>query len=127
MIPQNQPELIFPYSFLTENQAFKTKFETVVLESVDESLSTFGSTASQAVYSVLEYIYDFKKNEIPFKIEAFIETIEEIFGSGAKLIEIGIIKALHTKVRDFRYIPGKEELDFVEFLAELQLFLNAQT
>jgi hypothetical protein len=126
MIPQNQSELILPYSFLTESQVFKTKFEMVVLDAIDESLSTFGITANQAIYSFLEHIYGFKKNEIPFKIEAFIEAIEEIFGSGAKLIEIGVMKALHTKVSDFRYVPKKDEIEFVDFLSELQFFLNAK-
>jgi len=115
-----------PCSFLVQNEPFKTDFETAVTEAIDDILSSFGNMVKQAIYRQLENRYGIKKEEIPFKIEDFADAIEQTFGSVAKLIEIKIIERLHAKYRDFFYVPNKEELDFVEFVSNLQHYLESQ-
>jgi len=101
----------------------KTSFEATLIEAVDESFSSFGHSYKQAIYFQLENTFNITKQEIPFKIEEFANSIEQIFGIGARLIELKIIEALHEKIRDFTYFPEKEELVFTEYIASLRFFL----
>jgi hypothetical protein len=95
-------------------------FEAVVAQAVDDFLSSLGESAKQAVYSHLKNAHGISKEDIPYKIEAFASAIEETFGSVAKLIEIKIIENLHSQYRDFQYAPRNGELDFVEYVTDLQ-------
>lgn len=76
---------------------FKSDFDMLLLESVDEVLSTVGDELSQAVYFNLERL-NIRKKEIPNKIEVFAKTIEKIMGSGAVGLEICIAKQLYDKI-----------------------------
>jgi hypothetical protein len=108
------------------NEFHETKFEKAVTEAVDESLSALGDRNKQTIYRHLENRYDIRKEEIPRKIAGFAYAIEETFGSVAKLIEVKIIKNLHSKSRDFHYVTNKEELKFIEFINSLQNYLDSQ-
>ena len=66
----------------------ETSFETTIIEAVDESFSSFGHSCKQAIYFQLENTFNITKQEIPFKIEEFANSIEQIFGIGARLIEV---------------------------------------
>ena len=121
---QQLTDLSVSYSFLVQDEPLKTKFETALTEAIDDVLSAFGNTNKQVVYRHLESRYGLKKEEIPFKIEDFANAFEQIFGSVAKLIEIKILERLHAKYRDFSYVPKKGELNFVEFVYNLQLHLE---
>ena len=101
----------------------ETSFEATLIEAVDESFSSFGHSCKQAIYFQLENTFNITKQEIPFKIEDFANSIEQIFGIGAKLIEMKIIEVLHEKIRDFTYFPEKKDLVFTEYIASLRLFL----
>ncbi len=115
-----------PCSFLVQNELLKTDFEMGVTEAIDEIFLSFGNVVKPAIYRHLENSYGIKKEEIPFKIEDFANALEQTFGSVAKLIEIKIIERLHAKHKDFFYIPKKEELNFVEFVSNLQNYLESQ-
>ena len=117
----------FSYSFLVLNEPPKTKFETAVTEAVEDVLSAFGNSNKQAIYSLLERRFGINKEEIPFKIADFAGAIGQTFGSVAEIIEIKIIKSLHAKCRDFTYVPKNDELDFVEFVYNLQNHLQLET
>ena len=114
------------YSFLIQSEPLKTKFETVVTETIDDILSAFGNKNKQAIYRHLENNYDVKKEAIPLKIEDFTRALEQTFGSVGKLIEIKIIESLHEKCRDFSYVPKKGELNFVDFVQSLQNHLQLE-
>ena len=113
-------------SFLVQNVPLKTKFEAAVTEAMDDILSAFGNNNKQAIYRYLENRYGMKKEEIPFKIEDFASAIEQIFGSVAKLIEIKIMERLHAKYEDFSYSPQKGDLNFTEFIYNLQHHLELE-
>lgn len=76
----------------------KRDFEKLLLEAVDEGLSSLGETSKEAIYFHLEKSFNIKKKEIPHKIEAFAKGIEKIFGLGANFLEILIMKRLHEKI-----------------------------
>src|SRR5208283_2895328 len=122
-----QPQTILsaPYSFLTQSEEPESLFETVIAQAVDDALSDLGNT-KQAIYCHLKNNYGINKKEIPRKIEDFTMAIEQIFGPVAKLIEIKIMKRLHVKYEAFLYTPKKGELNFVEFVYNLQRHLELE-
>ena len=102
------------------------RFRRLLLEAVDDALSSLGDSVRQAIYFHLERKFNIKKQEIPNKIEEFADAIEEIFGLGAKLVEIRIMKSLYEKDgRMFRYFPEKDELLFTEYMEAAKLSNNS--
>ena len=100
-------------------------FEKLLLEAVDEGLSLLCSSSKQAVYSLLENMFDISKRSIPFKIEEFVDALGKIFGLGAKSIEILIIRRLNEKVGGVVEYPQHKDLVFAEYVvAARQSFLK---
>ena len=92
-------------------------FNLIMLEAVDEALSFLGESAKRAFYYHLEEKFKIRREEIPIKIDDFTEAIEEIFGMGAKIIEMQIMKVLYKKVgRNFKYVPKEKDLLFTAYL-----------
>ena len=92
-------------------------FEEVLLEAIDESFSWLGESEKQAIYFILKKTYKISKQEIPYRIEEFTEAIEEIFGLGAKIIEIRIMKDLFSRMGySFPYIHSQEGLEFTKYI-----------
>jgi hypothetical protein len=94
-----------------------------IIETVDESFSSFSNLDKEAIYLHLENAFKIKKHEIPCKIETFVDAIEQIFGVGAKLIEIRIIEALHKRIPEFVFFPKKGDIGFKEYVTSLRAFL----
>lgn len=111
--------------FISEPQQTE-RFEKLLLEAVDESLSSLGDSAKQAIYFHLEKTFKVSKSEIPSKIEEFSEAIEKIFGVGARLLEIQMMKRFHEKFgHSIRHYPKTDNLSFTEYLrAHDVLFLE---
>lgn len=76
----------------------KSRFDKLLLEAVDEGLSSLGESSKQAIYFHLAKGFNVKRNAIPFEIVAFAEAIEKIFGLGANFLEVLIMKRLHEKI-----------------------------
>jgi hypothetical protein len=102
----------------------QNEFNTIIAETVDESLSSFCNLDKEAVYRRLENDFKIKKQEIPCKLEEFADAIEQIFGVGAKLIEIKIIQMLHKQIQGFMFFPKKGEVDFKEYAVGLRAFFQ---
>ena len=93
------------------------EFNSIMLEAVDEALSFLGESAKRAIYYHLEEKFKIRREEIPVKIDDFAEAIEEIFGMGAKIIEMQIMKNLYKKVgRNFKYVSKEKDLLFTAYL-----------
>lgn len=54
-----------------------SSFEKLLLEAVDEALSSLEDSSKQAMYFRLEKTFDIKKQDIPYKIEEFANAIEK--------------------------------------------------
>lgn len=108
---------------LNKPDSSRNSFEKLLIEAVDEELSIMGDSCREAVYFCLKSIFDIEKQEIPYKIEEFANALENIFGAGAKLIEINIIKTLHQRTQQFKYFPKQGDMIFTEYLAALRHFL----
>jgi hypothetical protein len=104
----------------------------ILLEAIDEGLSSLGESAKIAIYLHLENTFGIKKQEIPFRIDAFQEALEKLFGLGARHIEILFIKSLKVKVEvEYKWnMPSciVPELTFQEYLRLVKMnFENSNT
>lgn len=95
----------------------KQDFDKLLLEAVDEALSSLGESSKQAIYFHLEERSNVKKQEIPHKIAAFADGIERIFGLGADFLKILIMKQLNKKVGQSLKWPESKDLTFIEYVA----------
>ena len=98
-------------------------FEELLIEAIDEYLLCLGESCRKAIYFHLNQQYGIRRERIPYKIEEFAEALEESFGPGAVLMEIGIMKILYEKSGVINYLVGQEELSFVDYLESLRLQL----
>ena len=94
-----------------QNNKNMMSFEKVLLESIDEALSILGDSGKQVVYSYLEKSLKMNKGDIPNRMEEFTGAIEDIFKTGAKIIEIQIMKCLFKRVGNL-YENKLEQTDF---------------
>jgi len=94
----------------------KGNFKKFLIEAVDNVFSSLGDSCKQAIYFHLKDCYNISKHEIPYRIEDFADALEKIFGPGAKLIEVEIMRALFAKVQDFSYSPKQEDLSFTSYV-----------
>ncbi|MEM3523604.1 MAG: hypothetical protein QXU11_05495 [Thermoproteota archaeon] len=63
-----------------------------VLTCIDKGLSRLGGTVKHVVYWYIENEYGLKREEIPEKPEEFIRGLEKMYGPGARVIELNILK-----------------------------------
>jgi nucleoside-diphosphate-sugar epimerase len=116
MIEESLSEMIEIRLGKKESASRKGNFEKLLIEAVDNAFSSLGDSCKQAIYFHLKDRYNIGKHEIPHRIEDFADALEKIFGPGAKLIEIEIMRALFTKVQDFSYSPKQEDLSFTNYV-----------
>ena len=96
--------------------------ETTIMTAVDDSLSSFGDSFKQVIYFQLQNSFHIKKQEIPQRIDEFAAALEEMFGIGATLIEMKILKALHDQVPSFVHFPRGDDLVFTDYVKNLRFF-----
>ena len=100
-------------------------FEELLLESVDEGLSSLGETCKQAIYFHIEKEFKLNKRDIAFRIKDFAEAIENIFGVGAKILEIRIMKNLFKNMGyPFPYFHNRECLEFTKYIESARVNKN---
>lgn len=102
--------------FHEELPVLKRDFEKILLEAVDEGLSSLGESSKEAIYFHLDKNFNVKKHEIPDKIETFTGAVENIFGLGANFLEIAIMIQLHAKVSQRAKWHVSRDLTFTEYV-----------
>jgi len=95
----------------------KPHFEELLLQAIDEGLSSLGDSSKQAIYFHLDKSFNIKKEQIPTKVEAFEDAIENIFGIGASFLQIAIMKQLYRKVGGALELNDTAKLAFTEYVA----------
>ncbi len=98
----------------------KSNFEEILIEAIDEGLSSLGESSRQAIYFHLERDFCIKKREIPFKIKDFTESIEKIFGVGAGFLEVLIMKRLHEKIGGKLEIQESTDFAFNKYVTTIR-------
>jgi hypothetical protein len=91
------------------------EFNKLLVSTIDEALNSLGASVRQSIYFHIENKFSVARNEIPENLVEFQGGLEKIFGTGARLIEILIMKNLHSKIG----LPLKmesEQLEFVKYV-----------
>ena len=97
----------------------KVKCEKLLINSVDDSLKdTFGETAAEIIYKHLERKHSLKQGEIPKKLDAFIEGLEEFLSSGATVVEGMVLEKLCSNLGIER--PSEVLSNFVGCITKLK-------
>ena len=79
-------------------QSQRENFDQLLLEAIDEGLSSLGEAVKTSIYFHLEGRFNIRKQEIPNKLCDFSNALERIFGLGARHFEILFMKKLHAKL-----------------------------
>jgi hypothetical protein len=106
----------------TESNLQNNCFNRFLLEAVDEGLSLIGKSAKQAVYFHLEKNFNITRDDVPQRIEEFANALEKMFGLGAKMIEIQIMKKLYEKIGNSEYVLKQDDVVFTEYIAALRKY-----
>lgn len=100
----------------------KMSFEEQLLCAIDAGLSVLGESSKHSVYYYLEKKFKISRLEIPYKLEEFIDAIERIFGFGAKMLEIQIMKCLFNIMgHSVKNYPKKKSLTFIEYVETVKI------
>jgi len=77
----------------------KDELKRSVLEKVDKALSILGEDAKHIIYSRLLRVYGVKRGDIPFKLNDFRKTLEDLIGlGGADVIEKYVAEKLYEEL-----------------------------
>jgi len=91
------------------------RFDSAVLESVDEGLLVLGETVRYVILYCIQTTYQIKREEIPSKLQMFREALQSNFGAGADAIEKHIAKTLYGKLNlKFEEHEGWTMVDYVK-------------
>ncbi|NIO37342.1 hypothetical protein GTO27_06515 [Candidatus Bathyarchaeota archaeon] len=69
----------------------------LLLEAVEESLSSLGDSPKKAIFFHLERSFKIKKEKIPRNLRQFVKALDKIFGPGTLYLEKLIAKRLYEK------------------------------
>ncbi len=102
------------------------RFSAILLESIDEAFLTLGEKAKSSIYFHLETKFAISKQEIPYRIDDFSDALEQVFGLGARQLEILIMKYLNEKIDCAYYWVGPKwlvpDLTFTKYVKMLQIW-----
>jgi hypothetical protein len=95
-----------------------SKFDSILSEAIDEALSVCGERAKSAVYTYLEKSLSIPKHEIPTRINEFSRGLEDLFGVHSHVLEILVMKYLHSKIEIvWKWPPDSPNLRFEEYVS----------
>jgi len=86
------------YSFKATKLQISMNFNEILLEVVDEALSSLGEAAKNEIYNLLEKTFKITKDQIPQRVQDFSYSMEQIFGVGARYLEALLMKKLHARI-----------------------------
>jgi hypothetical protein len=110
---------------ISEDKTSQEKFDQLLIEAIDEALSSLGEPVKNAVYQHLQNDFSIEKDKIPSQIEEFSNIIHKIFGLGASRLEIKFMKNLNSKLEIDIKMPEYEwplskwiiaDLSFTEYV-----------
>jgi len=101
-------------------------FEILLTKAVDKAFTSLFHSQKQNLYSHLSSCYNISKQDIPYTLDDFVNALQEIFGSGAKLVEIEMMKSLHAMVKSTTFAPNKSDLSFTEYVRAIRSLLHNQ-
>jgi hypothetical protein len=95
------------------------QLDEALLEAVDFGLLVPGEIVREAIYERLETVYGIKREQIPEKLPAFHQALQELVRSAAKVIERVITKNLYSRLElNFTHHDGWTIVDYVNHAKE---------
>jgi hypothetical protein len=76
----------------------RENFDRLLLDAINEGLSSLGEDVKAAICFPLEDLFKIRKQELAIRLSDFSNAMEQIFGLGARHLEILFMKNLHAKV-----------------------------
>ena len=64
------------------------------LSMLDRALDTFSTSVRVVVYYELEKSFGVKRQDIPEKLDLFVDTVDRLFGVGAVIVKRALMKEL---------------------------------
>jgi hypothetical protein len=102
------------------------EFNQVLLDSIDEALTSLGEKAKASMYFYLQSNFGLPKKNIPDRVNEFADALEKIFGQGALQLETLIMKCLNEKVGgEYKWSGPKwlvPDLTFTKYVKLMRLF-----
>jgi hypothetical protein len=96
-------------------------FNVLLMEVIDEELASLGESCRLAIYIHLKKGFNLDKQEIPFRVKEFAEAIENVFGAGAKILEIRLMENLFKKIGYIHpRFQTQEKLEFVHYVESVK-------
>ena len=91
-------------------------FDRILTEAIDNAFSSLGNSAKQAIYFHLKDRFKITRNDIPNRLGDFDDGLEKIFGSGARFLEILIMKNLYERIGQPLEWDESKELAFIDYV-----------
>ncbi|MFW6117058.1 MAG: hypothetical protein ACOC6G_00550 [Thermoproteota archaeon] len=105
----------------------ESKIDRLLLEAIDEALSSLGQSPKRAIYHHLEEDFHIAKSEIPQKIRLFNWAMEDIFQDGASPLKTLMMRKIHHKVGGELAWTGDTPLTFPKYVTAVkQNFLKEE-
>lgn len=80
-------------------QSQHKNFDQILLDAIDEALSSLGENVKMTVYFQIEDLFKIRKQDIPSRLSDFSSALEQLFGLGARYLEILFMKNIHAKIK----------------------------
>jgi len=102
------------------------KFDQLLLEAINEVLSSLGEPIKNYVFIHLENDFLITKNEIPQKIEEFAHFLFRIFGSSAHYLDIKFMQTLYKKISAHQNVGyqsivfEKTDMTFLNYVSKMR-------
>jgi len=74
------------------------KFDQLLIEAIDEGLSSLGEPIKNHLYIILEDDFSITKDALPQQMEEFSKLLFRFFGLSAYQLEIQFMKKLYAKI-----------------------------
>jgi hypothetical protein len=107
-------------------QRKERKFDKILQDSIDQSLSALGENTKNTVYLYLETKFAIPKKDIPDRIADFSDALEQIFGVASANLEILIMVCLNKKVKcEYEWVGPKwlvPDLTFKKYVKLLEIW-----
>jgi hypothetical protein len=95
------------------------EFDEILLTAIDNAFFSLGESVKKSIYFHLEEKFSLKRKHIPNRLRKFQEAIEQIFGSGARFLEILIMKNLYLKI-GISVAMKNDQVCFTDYVKEVK-------
>jgi len=100
------------------------EFERILLKTInDVLLEIFGENATSIIYGYIEKNYSLTQQNITHNLQTFIRGLNEFLGSGARMVQIMILKELYSNF-GFELEQVDDRRSFADYVNELKYKLE---